>query len=234
MMCQITSSSIQGCWLLPWFLTVSFMSPRAWNAVRGVAIGRKGQHEKCGVRLTSKATGYELLWFWPWDRTPATDWTDVLLLMVWIRQIQRLVGRRSLGCREKSDQFLVVNCSYREGQCVLNIRAFPRAALRLASWILGGCLWILVDLWYLRPYIATMTNLDRFGKTKTSKPLFDHQCFKASAKLNKVMWRSLWFEFMVSSLIFLWERVFHLLCVPRTFLCFYLTVTTQYLLLGLI
>lgn len=31
-----------------------------------------------------------------------------------------------------------------------------------------------------------MTDLDWFGKTKTSKILFDHQCSKASAKLNNV------------------------------------------------
>lgn len=107
-----------------------------------------------------------------------------------LRQVQSLVGRRSLGCREKSGQFLVIRCSYREGQCVLNwrfIRASPRTTFHQASWILGGCPWILGDAQYLRPYIVKMTNLDWFGKTKTSKPLFDHQCFKASTKLNKVM-----------------------------------------------
>lgn len=113
------------------------------------------------------------------------------------------------------------------------IRASPRTTMHWASWILSGCLWILGDSWYLKLCIVKMTNLDRFGKTKTSKPLFDHQCFKASAKFDKVMW-SLWLEFVVSSVISLWERVVHFFCVPRTFLCFYLTVITQYLLLGLL
>lgn len=156
--------------------------------------------------------------------------------MMWFGQVQRLLGRRSLGCRKKSDQFLVVHCSYRDGQYVLNwrfIRASPRTVMCWASWILGGCLWILGGSWYLKPYIVKMTNSDRFGKTKTSKPLFDHQCFKASAKFDKVMW-SLWLEFIVSSIMSLWERVVHFFCVPRTFLCFYLTMITQYLLLGLI
>lgn len=45
----------------------------------------------------------QLLCVWPWYKNPHDHCSEVLILMVWFRQAQSLVDRRSLGYREKSD-----------------------------------------------------------------------------------------------------------------------------------
>lgn len=123
------------------FLVVSFLSPRAQNAVRGIAVEQYSVAGEGSMRSGSSGARA------PFSLNPqqyalpciclrgktirakcifsifryiSDHGTEHPLLTeprcwFWWCGLGRVLGRRSLGGSKKSDQFLVVHCSYREG-----------------------------------------------------------------------------------------------------------------------